>query len=228
MKLVYVVVLSTVSFFFMLLLTKLMGKRQVAQLSMFDYIVSITVGSIAAELATELEEPLKPLVAMAVYSLLAVMLALISNKSHRVRHWVEGKPVVLYDNGKLYKENFKKSKMDIDEFLMQCRINGYFLLEDLQTALLEPNGSISFLPVSAQRPATPSDLSLSPKQNHVVVTVVSDGEIMRSGLKKSGKDEQWLKKQLDEQQTKLSDVFLATCDTSGKLTAFPMKKPEQK
>ncbi|HBL40759.1 MAG TPA: DUF421 domain-containing protein [Ruminococcaceae bacterium] len=223
MQLVKVAITAAVSFLFLFLLTRMMGKRQVSQMSMFDYVVGITVGSIAAELATELEEPAKPLVAMAVYALLAVCFSVLSDKFLKFRRVSEGLPVVLFNNGCFYRENLKKSKIDLDEFLMQCRTAGYFGVQNLQTALLEPNGKISFLPLAQQRPVTPQDLTLSVQEAGMEETVVSDGNILQDGLKKVGKDEQWLKTKLKEQEKKVSDVFLATADNSGSFHAFSIR-----
>lgn len=79
--------------------------------------------------------------------------------------------------------------MDLGEFLVQCRVNGYFDLTDIQTALLEPNGKISFLPVSNKRPVTGEDLNISPSQNYLVANVIIDGKIMSQNLKHMGNNE---------------------------------------
>ena len=127
MEILYVIALSLGSIVAIFILTKLMGYRQMSQMSMFDYINGITIGSIAAEMATSLEENfVQPLVAMIVYAMSALMLSWIGSKSIRARRVIEGKPLVLMDHGKLYRENLKKAKIDVTEFLVQCRVNGYF------------------------------------------------------------------------------------------------------
>ena len=165
----------------------------------------------------------RPLIAMAVYAALAVCFSVLSNKSVRFRRAVEGKPVVLFSNGCFYRGNMKKSKIDLDEFLMQCRVNGYYELQNIQTALLEPNGKVSFLPRAEQKPVTPRDLSLPVPPVQPTETVISDGRIMPEGLKKIGKDEQWLKARLKEQGKKASELFLATADNGGTLCVFPIR-----
>ena len=101
----------------MFLLTKLMGTKQVSQMTMFDYVTGITVGSVAAELATELEEPAKPLTAMVVYGLVAVLISVTTCKSLKLRAWITGKPLVLLEDGVIYRKNLKKAKLDLSEFL---------------------------------------------------------------------------------------------------------------
>ena len=152
MDLLKIVFLSLGSIIVLFILTKLMGNREMSQLSMFDYVVSITIGSIAAEMSTSLENNfLEPVIAMIVYGIVATAISYFTCKSIKIRRIVSGRGKILYDNGKLYRKNLIKSKLDLNEFLMQCRINGYFNLADIQTAILEPNGRISFLPVSRKK-----------------------------------------------------------------------------
>lgn len=221
MEIFQIILTSAGSFFVLFLLTKIMGDRQMSQLSMFDYINGITIGSIAAEMATDLENFLKPLLAMIVYALLSVLLAIASNKSMKCRRIIEGKPIILFDNGKLYRKNFKKAKLDINEFLTECRNSGYFDLNNIQSAILEVNGKISFLPKSTQRPMIPQDMNLNPQQEKLVTNIIVDGLILKQNLRFTGNDEEWLKKQLKQQGVnKVSDVFLATCDFNNKISVY--------
>lgn len=147
MDLVQVAVTSPVSLAAIFLLTKLMGNKQVSQMNLFDYVIGITVGSIAAEMATELDTPENSLVAMVVYAVAAVCISLWTNKSLGAQRIITGKPLILMDGGVIYRENLKKTKMDLWDYLMYCRIGGYFDLGQIQTALLEHNGTVTFLPV---------------------------------------------------------------------------------
>lgn len=116
---------SLFSIIALLVLTKLLGYRQVSQFSMFDYINGITIGSIAAEMAVDLEGNfLKPLLAMVVYAAFVILLSKISQKSIPFRRLINGKAIMLYQNGTIYNENLRKAKMDVDEFLVECRVNG--------------------------------------------------------------------------------------------------------
>lgn len=216
----YQALFSIISLF---VLTKLMGYRQVAQFSMFDYINGITIGSIAAEMAIDLEGNfLKPLLAMIIYTLVVILLSKLSQKSIVLRRLINGKAITLYQNGSFYNKNLQKAKMNIDEFLVECRINGYFDLSQIQSAILEPNGKISFLPVSENRPATPKDLGIAPIQEDVFANVIIDGQIMEQNLKHIGRDHNWLRQQLDGQNIKKTeDVFLAICDKQDNFYVYP-------
>ena len=205
------------------LLAKLMGTKQVSQMTMFDYVVGITIGSVAAELATELEEPAKPLTALILYGLVAVCISVLTSKSVKARSLVTGKPLVLLEKGVIYRENLKKARLDLSEFLTYCRIGGWFDLNQLQAAVLEHNGVVSFLPKETDRPATPMDLNLNPKQALIQTPFVMDGVLLSDNIRKAGKQESWVHRSLLRQGYKdEKDVLLALWDGGEKLTVFPM------
>ena len=216
MDILYVIFLSVFSLVVLFLLTKLIGYRQMSEMSMFDYISGITIGSIAAEMATALDSSfLEPLTAMIVYGLLTAFLAFITGKNMKIRRFI------LFNDGHLYEGNFKKGHIDLSEFLVQCRLNGFFDLKELQTAILEENGRISFLAKSEHRPASPSDLNLSPDKEWLLPTYIMDGKILYENLLHSGKDEEWLRKQLSAHGCKrLSDIFLATGNQQNTLNVY--------
>ena len=142
MDLLKIVWLSLGSLLALFILTKIMGNKEMAQLSMFDYIIGITIGSIAAEMSTALENDfMQPLLAMIIYALASVVISFVSYKSLKINRFLTGPSLILLDNGEIYRNNLKKAKLDITEFLMQCRTSGYFNLSDIQTAILEPSGS---------------------------------------------------------------------------------------
>jgi len=205
---------SLVSLF---VLTKLMGNREMSQLSMFDYVSSIALGSIAGEMAVmSTDSFLEPLVAMVVFSLFTMFISFITCKSIKLRRFFEGQALLLYQNGKIYDKNLLKSKLDLDEFLASCRLSGYYDLEEIHSVFLETNGTISILPKAGNRPVTPSDLNISPTQSVPLANVIIDGKIMNDNLKSTGKNEKWLEKQLQAQGIKdKKEVFLATFDSSS-------------
>ena len=220
MDYITVIITSLVSLFVLFLLTKLVGNRQLSEFNMFDYIVSITIGSIAAEMATELEHPEKPLLAMAVYALISFAISVITAKSIKLRRILFGHSVVLMKSGQLYKKNFKKTRLDLNEFLMQARLNGYFDLSQVDTAVMEASGKISFMPKASSRPATPEDLKIAAQADKVFYNVIMDGNILERNLKTAGRDIRWLESSVKSKGDKISDIFLATLDSSGTLNIF--------
>lgn len=218
LKVILTALLSAVVLF---ITAKIMGHKQVAQLDFFDYITGITIGSIAAELATELEEPWKPLIAIAVYGLVSTALSIIANKAPRLRKYINGTPTILMNNGKLYRNNMKKAKLDLSEFMMMCREQGYFNLNDIQTAIFEYNGKLTVLPVSNKRPVNPSDMNLTPPNEYICTEIIMDGRILEENLKCKGLDLTWLQKQLEAQGYKnAKEIFFGVCDDNNKLSLF--------
>ena len=138
------VILTFVSLIVLFILAKLMGNKQLSQLTTFDYINGITIGSIAAELATSTwEDWYEPLIAMVIYGLAAVAISYVSLTFLPLKRFFSGKTTVIYDNGKFYKKNLLKCKLDIGEFLSELRAQGYFSIKDIQSAYLESNGAVS-------------------------------------------------------------------------------------
>jgi uncharacterized membrane protein YcaP (DUF421 family) len=221
-----IIILSVISELVLFILSKIMGNKEMSQLTMFDYIIGITIGSIAAEMATSLENNfMEPLIAMIVYALISIAISIISYKSITFRRLIYGNSLILLDNGELYKKNFKTGKLDINEFLQQCRTSGYFNLNDIQTAILEPNGKISFLPKAAKRPLTPSDMNLTSQISTVLTNIIIDGHIIQENLQNSGHDLVWLNNELGKQNiSDISDVFLAMCDNNNNLSVYTKKE----
>lgn len=203
------------------ILTKLMGHKQLAQLDVFDYVNGITIGSIAAEMATELEAPLKPFIALVVYALIAVALSIISNKFPASRKIIVGHPIILLDKDKLYRKNFKKAKLDLNEFLCLCRGQGYFDINQIETAVFEHNGSLSILPKAGNKPLTPDDMKVYPPQEEIITELIMDGKIIEENLKKANKSVLWLSRRLEEQHiSDPKEVFFAFVDNKSTLSVY--------
>lgn len=210
------------SIIILFVITKLMGYRQISQLTFYDYIIGITIGSISADMATDLElDWWHTVIPMLIYGGVSVLMSLATNKSIRLRRFLTGVPVVLIQHGEIIKENLKKVHYDINDLLGECRNAGYFDINDLNYAIMEHTGKISFLPNVEKRPCTPEDFGLSPTDEGLVVNLIIDGEIMEDHLKRIGKEEKWLYKQLEEQDIKNPKaVLLATYDINDKFQVF--------
>ena len=223
MDMIRVTLTALLSVAALFLITKIMGHKQVAQLDFFDYISGITIGSIGAELATEPESPYRPLIALAVYGAASVILNMLTMKFAHTRRYINGTPTVLLNNGTLYRDNLKKAKLDVSEFLLLCREQGYFDLEEIQTAVYENNGKLSILPTAANRPVTPQDLHLIVQNTSVGVELIMDGHILEQNLTQIGRNNTWLIKQLTKQgfrdaKSILLAVYRVNEDT---LTLYP-------
>jgi len=208
MDIIKVVLTAALSVASLFVIAKLMGHKQIAQLDFFDYISGITIGSIAAELATELEAPWKPLIALVIYGCVSILLNLLTLRFPRTRKYINGTPTILMNSGKIYRKNLKKAKLDLSELLLLCRELGYFDLSEVQTVIFEHNGKISVLPRSENRPLTPSDISLKTKAAHIGTELIIDGGILGENLSRIGKSEAWLTRRLKEQGYKSAKKIL--------------------
>ena len=221
MEIINVILTALLSAATLFIIAKIMGHKQMSQLDFFDYITRITIGSIAAELATELEKPWKPLIAIVVYGTVTFVLSILTSKNPRLRKFVNGTPTIIMNNGKLYRRNMKKAKLDLSEFMVMCRQEGYFNLEDIQTAIFEYNGRLTVLPVSTKRPMNPTDMNILPNPEYICTEVIMDGRILEENLKRMGLDRNWLQKQLRERgYHDAKEVLLGVCDDNNKLSVF--------
>ena len=213
-----VFITAPISLTVLFLLAKLMGNKQMSELNMFDYINGITIGSIAAELATgEFTDIYDGVMAMVIYSLIAIMLTFLSQKSLFLRRFITGKSIIIYDNGKFYNKNLSTAKIDINEILVMCRSKGYFNFDEIQTVILESNGQLSILPKDKNRPLTPDDMKITVLQSGVEAVVIQDGKVLERNLKATGNNIEWLKKELKKQNIKTREVFIAFCDNNNTL-----------
>ena len=230
MQFIQVVLTTLLSVFTLFCITRILGYRQLSELSLFDYVNGITIGSIAAELATaERGEILTILIAMVLYGVVTLLIAFVTDKSLTMRKVITGKPITLMKQGKLCYDGFKSARLDINKFLMKCRNNGYFDLTQVDTAVLEPNGRVSFIPTAANKPVTVSDIKVSTTQDTLVANVIIDGRIDSHTLGNIGKDKKWLISKLkDIGVDDISKVFLAICDSRGTVTVFEKTKGQPK
>lgn len=224
MELLKIILAAAASAVTLFVIAKVIGHKQMSQLDFFDYITGITIGSIAAEMATDLENPWKPFAAMIVYGIITVTLAKITSKVPRLRKYINGTPTIIMDKGKIYRKNMKKAKLDLTEFMVMCRQEGYFNLSDIQTAVFEYNGRLTILPVSTKRPLTATDMDRILPPETISTEVIMDGRILEENLQRLGLNAKWLKKQLSAQgYTDPKEVFLALCDEQHQLTLFAIE-----
>jgi len=221
MKILQVAVQSLLSIAVLFVMCRLTGKRSIHQLNTFDYINSITIGSIAAELATDLENWALPLTAMVVYGLCTALINHSTCKSQPLRRFFNGRPLVLYQHGVICRDNLLRAKLNLSEFVAQSRLAGYFDLQQLESAVMETNGQISFQPTAESRPAAPQDLGLAPPPESLFVSLIFDGCVLTENLHAFGRDERWLAAQLHAAGIgQTAEVLYACCSAQGTFRAY--------
>ena len=207
---VRVVVFSVSSFLFLFVVTKIMGKKQIAQLSFSDYVVGISLGSIAAEMATDPERPFYHFfIAMALYLVLDVSLTLLARKGTLFKKLIRGRPLILVEEGRINYKNLTRSKLDINDLLSLCRAKGFFDLRDVFYVIFETSGEVSVLPSPAAAEAKRVDLGVTPPAPSLSKDVVVDGKVVDGALDQIGKDKTWLTERL-EKGADVTSVALAT------------------
>lgn len=221
MEFLYIVILSVVSLAVLFIITKVIGFRQISEMSFFDYVIGITIGSIAAEMSTNLDlEWWKGITAMAVYGIIGVILSLLSQKSIAARKIISGKPIILIEKGKISKKNMKKARIELDDLLSSARGNGYFNLSDIDYAIMETTGKISFQPVGQKRNLNPKDFNFAPQNEGLYINIIMDGNIIEDNLSVAGITKKELGNMLKARGEKIEDIILGTIDSNKQLSIF--------
>lgn len=211
----WVLINSSVAFVYLFIISKLLGKKQIAQLEFIDYTIGISLGSIAAEFATNTDTPFYFfLIAMSIFFVMAFLVAVVGRKSPLLKRLLKGKPSTLIYDGKINYKELQKSKIDVNDLLSMLREKGYFDIADVAYAVFEPSGDLSVLPVGAQKPLVMEDLDKSRiEPAELSNAVVIDGEVSQSGLSEIGKDSDWLFERLKiKTKEDLGDIILAVYD----------------
>lgn len=217
-----IVVRSLVAIGVLLVIARLDGVRQISQLTFYDYVSGITIGSIAGALCIDRDIPiLYSVIALAIFGLATIIISFITQKSILLRRVFTGDSKLLIDDGKFVEKNMKWSRFDVNDVLRELRNQGYFNVADIQSAVLETNGQLSVLPKSASRPPTAAEQSLQLPESGIVGNVIIDGKVMEQNLSQLDHDMTWLKEQLNAQGVKnVKDVLLGTLDGNDNLSLY--------
>lgn len=219
---IWIVVLrSVIAVIVLFIISRLTGPRQISQLTFYDYIVGISIGSIAAMAVEKSISIIDMAVSMIVFGGFAIAFAYSTSKSMFLRKAFSGKPSIMIYNGKIIESALKKNNFDINDLVLNCRNKGYFNLEEIAFAILESNGQLSIMPKSQNAPLTPKDMAIPTEQSALEYNLIIDGVILEKNLKSYGKDEQWINAQLKSQGVKSArQVLLATGDNNNNLRIY--------
>ena len=211
-------------------ITKMMGKKQISELNFFDYVVGITIGSIAADISLDIEKNmLAGIAALFIYGFISYIISFVSIKSILARRFFIGVPTVLVEKGKIIESGLKKSKIDVNDLLMEARENGYFNLDEIDYALMEVNGNISFLPKEKEKPVTKKDMKIKCSNEGLTVNAIIDSKYMVNNMKAINKDKEWLDHELKVNgYDNYDNILLATIDNNYKVTIYEKNvKPDK-
>lgn len=222
-----VLIRSFATIIVLFLLAKIMGKKQISQLNLFDYIVGITIGSIAADISLDLNKQyFDGVICLVVFGLAQALVSYATLKSIKLRRFFSGTPSMIIEDGKIIEEGLKKVKFDINDLMEEMRGAGYFNVDEVAYAVMETNGKLSFLPKDDNKPVTKKDMNLKIIPSNLVANVVIDGKVMVNNLKALNKDEKWLYHELKVLgYNDLDEIILVTLDINDKVMIY--KKGEK-
>ena len=226
-SILFMIIKGSVAVIYLFLVIKALGKKQISELNIFDYIIGLSLGNIAAEMTVNDDITiLEGLVSMTVYGIFSLFVSYITEKSIIARRLIAGEPVVIMENGKISREQLKKCKIDINDLLQDARESGYFDISEINYAIMEPSGKISFLPKNKYKPTTPSDMKIKVNSGGITANLILDGNIMENNIKTIGHDKKWLINRLKKEgYDDPKDLLLVICDNKEKLTIY--KKDEK-
>jgi len=210
---------SLLSLAALFLVTKMLGKKQVSQLSLFDYVIGISIGNFAAEMTINLEsQTLNGILAVFIFGFIAYLISVLTMKSMTLRRFFMSTPTILIENGEILIEGLKKVKFDVNDLLEVCRIKGYFDIGEIEYALMEANGELSILPKEKYRSLILDDMNITKPQTGLYSNVIIDGKIMLKNLQNINKSEDWLFKAIKGND--LSNILLATVDNQENVKVY--------
>jgi uncharacterized membrane protein YcaP (DUF421 family) len=214
-----IILRTSTSIIILFIAARLMGKRQISQLTFFDYIVGISIGSIAGQMSFDSKIPFRyGLISIATWSLFGIAFGVINVSSSKLRKLFEGSPSILVQNGKIIERNLKKEQVSINDLLEELRLKDVFNIEDVEFAILETNGQISVRLKSSKAPVTCSDLNIKTNYEGLCINLLVDGKIIKNHLELVSLDESWIYNELKKRNiSSPKSILLATLDCSGNL-----------
>lgn len=221
-----ILIRTIILYFVVLFVIRIMGKAELSKMGPFEMIILFMIAELAAIPIENLDIPLlNGVAAILTLLFLEVSLSFLSIKSKKINDLLSGKPSVIVDKGRINDKELRSQRITIDDLMQQLRLKNYPSMADIDYAVLEANGAMSFIPKPGKAPLKPEDMNLSPSSEVIPMILISDGTLYESNLKRLKKDETYLKKELSKAKiTDYSQVFLCFCDEMGKLHVYLKEK----
>ena len=216
---------AIVLYIIVLIVMRLMGKREIGQLQPFELAISIMIADLASLPMTETGVPrsngIIPILGLLVMHL---VISMLNMKSTKIREIICGKPSILIFRGKIDEEVLKIERFTINELEERLRDNNIFNIGDVEYAVLETSGQVTVIPKPNKRPATPEDFEIEPQYEGIPYDLVVDGKIMYKNLERLGKNYVWLQKQTEKFGIKPEEALIVTIDGKNQFFCQPLKK----
>ena len=212
---------TIVLYLILILVIRLMGKRQIGQMEPSEFVVTMLVANLASIPMQDGSIPLYSGVVPIVTVLgVELVLSALSLRSVKLRRSLCGKPVILVENGQLLQENLRKTRITLDELTGHLREKDVLDIRSVQYAILETNGNLSVFPYPKEKPASAKDAGIPARKQYLPVTIVSDGHLFQENLQIAKKDAAWVQKVLAENKAELSETWLLTVDGADRVVFF--------
>lgn len=213
---------SLIAILILYIATRLIGKKQVSELSLFDYVIGISIGNFGAEMIINMDTPyIYGCIAIMTFGIVAYFVSIITMKSIKLRRLIIGTPTIVIQNGKILEPSLRKLKMDINDLLEQTRIGGTFDISEIEYAIVEANGKLTIMKKSMYNPVTLNDMKLKVQKKDLVANVIIDSKVLFNNLKNMNKTEEWLEQELKIKGYRdLDKILLATLDIYDKLIVY--------
>ena len=201
---------------------RFMGKRQIGQMEPSEFVVTMLVANLASIPIQDGGIPLLTGI-VPIVTILGVELVLSSLclRSIGLRRILCGKPVILMEEGRILRENLRKTRLTMDELTEALREKDVMDPKTVQYAILETNGRISVFPYPKEAPASAKDAGVPVKPRSLPITIISDGKLLKANLRLAGRDEVWLSKALNARRATVRDTWLLTVDRSDRILWYP-------
>lgn len=210
-----------ISIVILFIVTKIIGKKQVSQLSLFDYVVGISIGNFIAEMVLNKEvQYMDGVVAMFVFGIFSYVVSLVTMKSINIRRFIIGVPTIIIEDGKIIESGLRKTNIDINDFLEQCRLQGYFNVDDISYAIMEASGDISILPKSNATPVVQKDLKIKGNKATITANIIVDGKFLNKNIKGCNLTINQIRDELRKQGYKSEDEILLGVYTDNKMSFY--------
>ncbi len=211
---------TVITFFVLLALTRLLGKKQLSHLTFFNYVTGITIGSMAANMVVlSTKDYTKDLLSLVIWCLLTIIVSYISLKSGKIRVILDGQPTIIIKHGEIDRKALKRTGVNIDDLTMLIRQYQIFSITEIDFAILEPDGRLSILKKPEYQGTQKSDLNIYPSPpTYLPTEIITDGKLLPKNLLEVGKSRDWLKNELSRANIKeIEEVFYAEIQSDGSL-----------
>lgn len=201
------------------LVMRMMGKRQIGQLEPYELVIAIMIAELAAIPMQDRGIPLfNGIIPIFILLFIQVVISFLAMKSLWFRSFMDGSPSIIIKNGKINQSELYNARFNLNELLEQLRINGYSNIADIEFAILETSGALSIVPKSQKRPVTPEDLQIETKYEGIPMPLILDGNIQDSNLSEINLDRHWLFSELNKFGINdPTEIYIASLDTEGNL-----------